>query len=90
MNREHVAQRVESLSMASGIMAGLAAAAAYWLEPSGLDAVGIWLGIQDEPWIIAIEPILGAVATFFGVLSGCTYFWAKTHKPKQSRVDTAK
>lgn len=73
--------------MASGILAGLAAAGAYFLEPSGLDAFGVWLGLEDEPWIMSAEPILAGIATATGTLSGFTYFWAQGHKRKQARKD---
>ena len=90
MKHEHVANRVESISMASGILAGLAAAGAYFLEPTGLDAFGVWLGLEDEPWIMSIEPILAGIATATGTLSGFTFFWAQAHKRKQQgKSDTA-
>jgi len=74
--------------MASGILAGLSAAGAVFLEPSGLDAIGIWLGVIDEPMIVQAAPILGAVATGCGTLSGFTYFFAYSKRQK-SRPEVA-
>lgn len=77
MNHEKIAARVESVSMATGIIAGIAAAGATIAAPTGLAAVGVWLGITSEPLIITAAPILGTVATVTGVISGGTYFYAK-------------
>lgn len=80
MNHEIIATRVEHVSMATGILAGLSAAGAVMAEPTGLDALGVWLGITDEPLIIRIAPILGSLATASGTLSGFTYFLAQRRK----------
>lgn len=80
MNHEFIANRVESISMGTGILAGLSAAGAVLAEPTGLDAIGVWLGITDEPWIITAAPILGSLATASGTISGFTYFLARWKK----------
>lgn len=90
MNHERIANRVESVSMASGILAGLAAAGAYFLEPTGLEAFSIWIGFEDEPWIMQAEPILAGIATATGTLSGFTFFWAQTHKRKNNDSEQPK
>lgn len=81
MNHENLANRIERIAMATGILAGLsAAAAAFLVEPTGFDAIGVWLGIIDEPLVIQAAPILDKVATASGALSGFTYFlvyWKK-------------
>ncbi|PPD30169.1 MAG: hypothetical protein CTY19_16290 [Methylomonas sp.] len=84
MNHESIANRVESISMGTGILAGLSAAGAVLAEPTGLDALGVWLGISDEPLIITAAPILGSLATASGTISGFTYFFAqwKKRQPK--------
>lgn len=76
MNHKKVATRVESISMASGIIAGLSAAGATLAAPSGLDSIGVFLGISSEPLIVTAAPILGIIATATGVLSGGTYFYS--------------
>lgn len=73
--------------MASGILAGLSAAGAILAEPSGLDAVSVWLGLTDEPIIIRLAPILGMLATSCGTLSGFTYFLAQWRMRKASAKD---
>lgn len=80
MNHDRIATRVEHLSLATGILAGLSAAGAVLAEPTGLDEFGVWLGITDEPLIIKVAPILGSLATASGTLSGFTYFWAQRNK----------
>lgn len=80
MNHESVAARVEHISMATGILAGLSAAGAVLAEPTGLHALGVWLGISDEPLIVRLAPILGSLATASGTISGFTYFWAQRQK----------
>lgn len=88
MNHEIIAVRVEHISMATGILAGLSAAGAVLAEPTGLDALGVWLGITDEPLIISAAPILGSLATASGTLSGFTYFWAQRKKRQvQNRTE---
>lgn len=89
MNHETVAARVEHISMATGILAGLAAAGAVLAEPTGLEAVGVWLGITDEPLIIQAAPILGSLATASGTVSGFTYFLAQWKKRQSDHKKTA-
>jgi hypothetical protein len=71
--------------MASGIIAGIAAAGATLYTPTGLSAVGVWLGIDDEPLIVTLAPWLGDIATAAGVLSGCTYFFSQWKKRQSKR-----
>lgn len=88
MKHEIIASRVESISMGTGILAGLSAAGAVFAEPTGLDAVGVWLGITDEPLIITVAPILASLATASGTISGFTYFlaqWKKRQLNNQSK-----
>ena len=90
MNHELIANRVESISMGTGILAGLSAAGAVFAEPTGLDALGVWLGITDEPLIITAAPILGCLATASGTISGFTYFlaqWKRRQIRSQSKKD---
>ena len=90
MKHEIIASRVESISMGTGILAGLSAAGAVFAEPTGLDAVGVWLGITDEPLIITVAPILASLATASGTISGFTYFlaqWKKRQLNRQSKQD---
>jgi hypothetical protein len=87
MNHNTIATRVEHISMATGILAGLSAAGAALAEPTGMDAIGVWLGISDEPLIVRIAPLLGALATVSGTVSGFTYFVAQ-RKRRQTRNNT--
>jgi len=80
MNHNTIATRVEHISMATGILAGLSAAGAVLAEPTGFDALGVWLGITDEPLIIRVAPLFGSIATASGTISGFTYFFAKRKK----------
>jgi hypothetical protein len=80
MNHETIAARAEHISMATGILAGLSAAGAVLAEPTGLDAFTVWLGIADEPLIIRAAPVLGALATASGAISGFTYFLLQLKK----------
>ncbi|MCK9608225.1 MAG: hypothetical protein M0R33_17405 [Methylomonas sp.] len=80
MNHETVAARVEHISMATGILAGLSAAGAVLAAPTGLDALGVWLGISDEPLSVRLAPVLGSLATASGTISGFAYFLAQRQK----------
>jgi hypothetical protein len=82
MNHKKVATRVESISMASGIIAGISAAGATIAAPTGFDAVGVFLGITDEPFIITAAPVLGIIAMTAGILSGGTYFYSSWRSRK--------
>lgn len=77
MNHEVFAARVEHIAMATGIIAGVSAAAATFATPEGLAAFGVWLGLVDEPLIVTLAPIFGTLATASGTISGFTYFYAK-------------
>ena len=92
MNHEVVAARVEHIAMATGIIAGLSAAAATIATPTGLTAFGVWLGLVDEPLIVTVAPILDKLATVCGTISGMTYFYAvrkKRQTAKQSVPDSS-
>lgn len=85
MDHEKLATRVENVSMATGIVAGIAAAGATIAAPTGLAAVGVWLGISSAPLIVTAAPILGTIATVAGTISGGTYFYARW-KSRQQRI----
>lgn len=90
MNHEAFAARVEHVAMATGIIAGISAAAATLATPTGLTAFGVWLGLVDEPLIVTAAPILDGLATVSGTISGMTYFYVMRKKrkaEKQSRPD---
>ena len=78
--------------MATGIVAGISAAAASVATPTGLTAFGVWLGLVDEPLIVTVAPILDKLATVSGVISGITYFFARRKNlkiVKQARPDNS-
>ena len=77
MDHEKLANRAENVSMATGVAAGIAAAGAAIAAPTGLTAVGVWLGIVSPPLIVTAAPILATVATVSGTISGAAYFYAK-------------
>lgn len=76
MNHQRVAERIEIVSMATGISAGVTAAGAVIAEPTGLNALGVWVGLVDEPLVVTAAPVLGMVATVAGTLSGIAFFVA--------------
>jgi len=84
MDHKKLANRAENVSMATGVAAGIAAAGATIAAPTGLAAVGVWLGIVSPPLIVTAAPILAAVATVSGTISGAAYFYAKW---KQHQLD---
>jgi len=92
MNHEVIASRMERIAMATGIVAGISAAAASVATPTGLTAFGVWLGLVDEPLIVTVAPILDKLATVSGVISGITYFFARRKNlkiVKQARPDNS-
>jgi hypothetical protein len=88
-HHELIANRVEKVSMALGILSGVSAIAAIYVEPTGLDAFGVWLGFTSEPLVITAAPILGFLATVFGMLSGIAYFYSLTQQRKASKKKAA-
>ncbi len=92
MDHERIAARIEHVSMATGIVAGLSAAAAA-VQPTGLSAFGVWLGLVDQPLIVTLAPIFGWLATAAGTLSGTAYFiaqWQKRRFRKHAAAKSAK
>lgn len=85
MDHEKLITRVDSIAMATGIVAGLAAAGSALATPTGLTAFGVWLGLIDEPLIVTLAPILDNLATVAGTLSGFTYFVARWQQRKLAR-----
>jgi len=89
MNHEKLITRVDGIAMATGIIAGLAAAGSALATPTGLTAFGVWLGLIDEPLIVTLAPILDNLATVAGTLSGFTYFFARWQQRKMARHGTS-
>jgi hypothetical protein len=56
-NHEKLATRVEDISMATGVVACVAAAGAVFSAPTGLAAVDVWLGITSVPLIVTAEVV---------------------------------
>jgi hypothetical protein len=77
VNHEKIATQVENVSMATGVVAGIATAGAVIAAPTGLSAIGVAIGISSLPLIVTAAPILGVVATVAGTISGGTYFYSK-------------
>jgi hypothetical protein len=84
---EIVAGRLDTIAMATGILAGAAAAGAVWATPTGLAAVGVWLGLVDEPWIVRIAPVFDTLATVSGTISGGGYFFVRWRKQRRHTVE---
>ncbi len=74
---EKIAARAEEVSMATGVLAGVAAAGAVIAAPTGLAAVGVALGITSTPLLVTAAPVLAAIATVSGAISGSAYFYSK-------------
>jgi hypothetical protein len=85
MKHEIIAARMEHIAMATGIIAGLSAAAATLATPTGLTAFGVWLGFMDEPLIVTAAPYLDKLATASGSISGFTYFYSIRKKRKTEK-----
>lgn len=84
MNQEIIASRIDAFAMATGVLAGVVAAGAALTTPTGLTAVGIWLGLIEEPWIVRIAPYFDMLATASGAISGCSFFVVQCRKRKRS------
>lgn len=77
VNHKEVADKVETVSMGLGITSGVVAAGAALAAPTGLSALGVAIGITSAPLIVTFAPVIGAIATATGVLSGGAYFYSK-------------
>lgn len=85
---EKIAKRAEDISMSATVVSAVISVGANLLEPTGLSALGVTLGILDEPLIVTAAPIVSNVATVTGVISGCAYFYSKWKNKRDSRVTT--
>lgn len=85
-NHKEVADKVETVSMGLGITSGVVAAGAALVAPTGLNALGIFVGLTSAPLIVTVAPVLAVASTVVGVISGGTYFYSKwkTKKIKDS------
>lgn len=84
-NHEAVAAKVETVSMAAGIAAGVAGAAAWIAAPSGLAALAVFLGVRSAPGAVRIAAVLGVVAMVAGFISGVAYFYSMWKRKRVSR-----
>jgi hypothetical protein len=84
---EKIAKRAEDISMSATVVSAVIGGANLF-EPTGLSALGVTLGILDEPLIVTAAPIVSNVATVTGVISGCAYFYSKWKNKRDSRVTT--
>lgn len=85
---EKIAKRAEDISMSATVLSAVIGVGANLFEPTGLSALGVTLGIIDEPSIVTAAPIVSNVATVTGVISGCAYFYSKWKNKRESRVST--
>lgn len=87
ITHEKIAIQVENVSMATGVVAGFAAAGAALAAPTGLAAVGVVLGITSAPLIVTAAPVFAIIATVTGTISGGTYFYSKwkNHRKKANK-----
>lgn len=78
MRRHHrIAKRAEDISMTLGILSTLVSIGATFLEPSGLSAFAIFLGLSVPTLIITLAPIIANIATITALLSGGCFIYAK-------------
>ncbi|MBB3104092.1 hypothetical protein [Azomonas macrocytogenes] len=82
-NREQVASHIETVSMATGVASGIATVAATLAAPTGLAAIGVWLGIADTPLVVQAAPALAITATIAGIVSGIAYFYCRWRRRQQ-------
>lgn len=87
-NHEKIATRAEDVSMTTGVIAGVATAGAALAAPTGLTAIGVFLGITSAPLIVTASPVLAIIATAAGTISGGTYFYSKwkNHRKKTNKL----
>ncbi len=69
-----VAKRAEDISMTFGIISTVISIAASQLEPSGLSALAVFVGISDPPLVVTLAPIIVNVATAAALFSGVVIF----------------
>ncbi len=72
-----IAKRAEDISMTVGIISTVVSVGASYLEPSGLSAFAVFLGISDPPLIVAIAPIIANIATATALVSGTCFLYSK-------------
>lgn len=74
---EKIAKRAEDISMTATVVSAVVGVGANFFEQTGLSAIGVAIGILDEPLIVTAAPMVSNVATVTGVISGCAYFYSK-------------
>jgi hypothetical protein len=72
-----IAKRVEDLSMTAGIISTLVSLSASAVEPTGLSAFAVFLGIEDPPLVITLAPIIANIATATAIISGACFIFVK-------------
>lgn len=83
---EKIAKRAEDISMTATVVSAVVGVGANFFEPTGLSAIGVAIGIFDEPLIVTAAPMVSNVATVTGVISSCAYFYSKWKNKRESRV----
>jgi hypothetical protein len=79
---EEIAERIEHVSMAAGVISGLFAAAALLATPTGVVALLVWAGVINAPLIVSASPKVAIISTVLGTLSGCAYFYSRWRRSR--------
>ncbi|MBU0910160.1 MAG: hypothetical protein KKA54_13095 [Proteobacteria bacterium] len=76
-NHKQASEAVRDVAKLSRVTAGLAMLWAWLVAPGGLTAVGASFGIVSLPWIVALAPVLVAVAGATYTISAALDLYSK-------------
>ena len=86
---EKIADHADTMAKGARVAAGVAVVGAVVAAPSGLTAVGVWLGVVSAPFIVTAAPVLvGAAGIAFTVSAGASLL-SKAQKRKARVASTA-
>ncbi len=80
---DELADAAEDIAAASRVAAALSSAAAFFLAPVGLLAIGAALGVVSVPLIVKLAPILIAFAVGSAALSAAAKLFAKSKRRRK-------
>ena len=88
-SHEKIADHADTLAKGTRVAAGVAVVGAAVAAPTGITAMGVWLGVVSAPFIVTAAPILvGAAGVALTVSAGASLL-SKAQKRKALIASTA-
>ena len=90
-NHEALAEQIDTAAQVSRVAAGVTAAGALVVAPTGLTAVGVALGVASAPVLVSALPVVAGVAATAATASAAASLYKKARKKrtKQEKASNA-